>query len=183
MKVSDVIKNCFVKLGYGVVDVTDAENLTAEQKRLVDILLCSVENVHSEIISAYFPFVVAENVTLVDGKLQYSTLTNPKIVYPISLKRGAETRKIKAYPTYIQSDFSGEATFEYCALLPSYSLSTELPCNVPCWLLSEGVVAEYAYANNLIDLGAQAEKKFREGICALKAHSGAGRYVKPRRWA
>lgn len=38
MKVSDVIKNCFVKLGYGVVDVTDAENLTAEQKRLVDIL-------------------------------------------------------------------------------------------------------------------------------------------------
>ncbi len=55
MKVSDVIKNCFVKLGYGVVDVTDAENLTAEQKRLVDILLCSVENVHSEIISAYFP--------------------------------------------------------------------------------------------------------------------------------
>lgn len=116
MKVSDVIKNCFVKLGYGVVDVTDAENLTAEQKRLVDILLCSVENVHSEIISAYFPFVVTENVTLVDGKLQYSTLTNPKIVYPISLKRGAETRKIKAYPTYIQSDFSGEATFEYCAL-------------------------------------------------------------------
>ena len=53
MKVSDVIKNCFVKLGYGVVDVTDAENLTAEQKRLVDILLCSVENVHSEIISAF----------------------------------------------------------------------------------------------------------------------------------
>ena len=108
MKVSDVIKNCFVKLGYGVVDVTDAENLTAEQKRLVDILLCSVENVHSEIISAYFPFVMTENVTLVDGKLQYSTLTNPKIVYPISLKRGAETRKIKAYPTYIQSDFSGD---------------------------------------------------------------------------
>lgn len=105
MKVSDVIKNCFVKLGYGVVDVTDAENLTAEQKRLVDILLCSVENVHSEIISAYFPFVMTENVTLVDEKLQYSTLTNPKIVYPISLKRGAETRKIKAYPTYIQSDF------------------------------------------------------------------------------
>lgn len=33
MKVSDVIKNCFVKLGYGVVDVTDAENLTAEQKK------------------------------------------------------------------------------------------------------------------------------------------------------
>ena len=49
--------------------------------------------------------------------------------------------------------------------------------------MSEGVVAEYAYANNLIDLGAQAEKKFREGIYALKAHSGAGRYVKPRRWA
>ena len=67
--------------------------------------------------------------------------------------------------------------------MPSYSLTTELPSNVPCWLLSEGVVAEYAYANNLIDLGAQAEKKFREGICALKAHSGAGRYVKPRRWA
>lgn len=105
MKVSDVIKNCFVKLGYGVVDVTDAENLTAEQKRLVDILLCSVENVHSEIISAYFPFVMTENVTLVDGKLQYSTLTNPKIVYPISLKRGAETRKIKAYPTYIKAIF------------------------------------------------------------------------------
>ena len=32
-------------------------------------------------------------------------------------------------------------------------------------------------------LGVQAEKKFREGICALKAHSGAGRYMKPRRWA
>jgi len=183
MKVSDVIKNCFVKLGYGVVDVTDTENLTTEQKRLIDILSCCVENVHSEIISAYFPNVVTENVTLVDGKLEYSTLKNSKIVYPISLKRGAETRKIKAYPTFLQSDFSGDATFEFCALLQKYELSTELPGNVPCWLLSEGVVAEYAYASNLIDLGAQAEKKFREGICALKAHGGAGRYVKPRRWA
>lgn len=98
MKVSDVIKNCFVKLGYGVVDVTDAENLTAEQKRLVDILLCSVENVHSEIISAYFPFVVTENVTLVDGKLQYSTLNNTKIVYPISLnaaRKQGKSRRIR----------------------------------------------------------------------------------------
>lgn len=40
MKVSDVIKNCFVKLGYGVVDVTDAENLTAEQKDL-SIFCCA----------------------------------------------------------------------------------------------------------------------------------------------
>lgn len=183
MKVSDVIKNCFVKLGYGVVDVTDTENLTNEQKKLINILVCCVENVHSEIISTYFPNVVTENVTLVDDKFSYSSLKNAKIVYPISLKRGGETRKIKAYPTYVESDFSGDGVFEFCALLDKYEMTTELGCGVPCWLLSEGVVAEYAYANNLIDVGVQAEKKYREGIAALKSHSGAGRYVKPRRWA
>ena len=165
MKVSDVIKNCFVKLGYGVVDVTDAENLTAEQKRLVDILLCSVENVHSEIISAYFPFVMTENVTLVDEKLQYSTLTNPKIVYPISLKRGAETRKIKAYPTYIQSDFSGEATFEYCALLPSYSLSTELPGNVRAGFCRKALLRN-THTQTTLSTSARKPKRSSEKVFA-----------------
>ena len=182
MKVSDVIKNCFVKLGYGVVNVTD-ESLTDDKKRLVDILLLCVENVHSEVISTYFPNIVTEKVTLVDGKVEYSALKNHKIVYPVSLKCGGETRKIRAFPTYIESDFSGDATLEFCALLPEYTLSTELSGTVPCWLLSEGVVSEYAYATNMLDVGASAEKKFREGLSELKTHFGAGRYVRPRRWA
>ena len=183
MKVSDVIKNCFFKLGYGVsTDPSDAENLSSQERELVNVLLRAVENVHSEIVSTYFPNIVKENVVLVDGKLLFSELTQKKIVYPVSLKRGAETKKIKVYPAYIESDFSGDAVFEFCALPDVYAPDTELGDRVPEWLLSEGVVAEYAYANNLIDAGAQSEKKFREGLSRLKSHEFCGRYVKPRRW-
>lgn len=40
MKVSDVIKNCFVKLGYGVVDVTTPKTLPRNKKDL-SIFCCA----------------------------------------------------------------------------------------------------------------------------------------------
>ncbi|UKI51780.1 MAG: hypothetical protein L6V79_06340 [Clostridium sp.] len=41
MKVSDVIKNCFVKLGYGVVDVSDAEKPYRGTKKDLSIFCCA----------------------------------------------------------------------------------------------------------------------------------------------
>ncbi len=182
MKIREIIGDCLLKLGYGTaVDMVTDANRTDEQNKAVNMLLKCASIVYSEIITNHFPNVVKETVTLTDGKMELSQLTNSKFVYALSLKQNGENRKIKVYPTYIESNFSGEGELEFVALLSTYDLDTELPERVPSWLLAEGVAAEYAYANNMIDAGVQSERKFRDGLSELKAR-GAGKYVRARRW-
>lgn len=183
MKIRNIISDCLLKLGYGTaVDMEIDANRSAEENRIVDILLRCVSITYTEIVTRHFPNIVREEVVLTDNKLTFATLTGGKFVYAVSLKQKGEYQKIKVYPTFLESEFSGEATLEYCALPASYTLDTELPDVVPCQIIADGVTAEYAYAENMIDTGVSCERKFAEGLGALKCR-GVGKYVKARRWS
>lgn len=182
MKIREIISDCLFKLGYGTaIDMTVDANRTEEQNRTVNMLLKCASIVYSEIITAHFPNVVKERVTLTDCRLPLNTLQNSKFVYAVALRQHGENRKIKQYPSHIESNFSGEGELEFVALINAYTLDTELGDRVPAWLLAEGIVAEYAYANNLIDAAVQSERKFRDGLSQLKSR-GASKYVRARRW-
>lgn len=181
MLIRDILALCFVKLGYGTsVDMVTDANRSDEENRIVNILTRCAAVVYNEILTNHIPNIVKEKVVLTDNKVNLSTLSETKFVYAVALKCGGENRKIKQYPNYIESNFSGEAELEFVALA-DVTLDTDVPARIPHWLLADGIVAEYAYANNMIDVAVQTERKFYEGLTALKS-KGAGRYVKQRRW-
>jgi hypothetical protein len=182
MTVKDIIGDCIFKLGHAErISMADDAVYTEEEQKILDALLRAANIVYAEICTNWFLNVVTETVTFTDAKLQLSDLTNTRFVYAVSLKHGGTYRKIKQYPSYIKSDFSGEAELEFVAVPDTLLMTTVIDGRVPAWLFSDGVVGEYAFSNNMLDAAVQYERRFREGLSRLKGH-GAGRYLKPRRW-
>lgn len=182
MKVYEILNDCLFKLGLSDrLSLTEAGTYTEEQQKIINALLRCSNMVYAELCTSYFPNIVTENVLFSENKLNLSQLQNSKYVYAVTLRQNGILKKIKQYPSYIESNFSGEAVLEYVALPATLAFNSELICRIPSWLFAEGIVGEYAYANNLIDIAVACERKFREGLGQLRAR-GSGKYVKARRW-
>lgn len=181
MILKDILSDCVLKLGYGDrINFDETEERTQEAQKVIDILLRSADIVYAEICTNHILNTVRENVTLTDNRLEHNALKN-MLVYTISLKQNGISRRIKQYPSFIESNFSGDGVLEYVSLPEKLTLNSNIPDTVPCWLIADGIVSEYAFANNLIDIAVQHERKYHEGLSLLKTH-GASKYVKARRW-
>lgn len=180
MLVKDIISNCILKLGYSDRIDIEKEELSQEEQKIINTLLKCADIIYAEISTAYLPNLTKENVTLRNNKLCHSTLNN-KLIYCVSLKQNGIARYIKQYPSYIESNFSGDAILEYVCLPEKLTLASDIPNTIPFWLISNGIIAEYAYANNLIDIAVQHERKYREGLSLMKSR-GASKYIKARGW-
>lgn len=115
MKVSDVIKNCFVKLGYGVVDVTDAENLTAEQKDLSIFVVLGRKRTFRD-NKRVFPVRYDGKRDARRRETSIFDVDKPenRVSDFIETRRG--NKENQGVSDVYTKRFSGEATFEYCAL-------------------------------------------------------------------
>lgn len=182
MKVYEILNDCIFKLGMSDrISLTETGTYTDEQQKIINSLLRCANIVYAELCTNYFPNIVCEKVLFTDNKLNLSSLQNNRFVYAVTLRQNGILKRIKQYPSYIESNFSGDAVLEYVALPNPLTFLTEVSNVIPSWLYAEGIVSEYAFANNLIDIAAACERKFREGLGQLRAR-GAGKYVKARRW-
>ncbi|MEG1612720.1 MAG: hypothetical protein RR357_00965 [Clostridia bacterium] len=182
MKVKEIISDCVFKLGFGDrINMSEGAVWTAEEQKTIDILLRCANIVYAEICTNYLPNIITETVNLIDNKVQLSALINKKYVYAVTLRQNGFFKPIKQYPAFIESNFSGEGQLDFVAIPATLALNTEINERIPSWLFADGVVSEYAFANNLIDIAVQYERKFRESIGHLKTQ-GSSKYVKARRW-
>lgn len=180
MQIIDIIENCVFRLGqYGNFDVK-AESLSDEQMRMRDMLLRAVNLVYAELCAEHIPMLTAEAVELIEGRLAYSALSKP-LLYALSLTRQGVRQGIKCYPAFLESEFSGAAVLEYAYLPDQLGLTDELPARIPPLLLTDGALAEYCYAQNLLDAAVQSERRYTDALSALKT-KGAGKSVRARRW-
>lgn len=181
MKVRDILNDCVFKLGYaGRVDASEGAENGAEEMNILDMLVRCVNLVYAEMCVEYKLNVVSETVNFVDNKFELCGLTN-KFAYAVCLKHNGRSRRIKQYPSHIESDFSGEAELEFAAMPPTLTADSTIPDAVPSGVISDGAVSEYAYANNMLDSAVQYERKFKEGMSNI-FRRGSSKYVKARRW-
>lgn len=179
MVLNDILADCALKLGYaGSVDFT--EPMTGDARRIFDKLIRCAGLVYGEIITDYLPLIKRESVVFDNGALEISALSG-RMLYVIGIRRGGVSKRFRLFSTYIETVFSGEGEIEYACLPEPLTGQSEIDARLPEWLFAEGICAEYCFAENLADMAAAFQTKFREGISKLRRRDGRV-YVKARGW-
>ena len=89
-----------------------------------------------------------------------------------SIKKDGVAKSFKTKASYIETTFDGDAEIEYAYLADDFPLTGEIADKrLAKWLIADGVVAEFCYAENMPVEAAAAYKRFTDGLKYLKNKS------------
>lgn len=118
MIVSDVLKITLKNISREdiletkIFDESSTQEATSEQQKVVDDLVCALNDTIQSIVYVYFPLKKLENITVTNGQFDYSSLTKPLIdVFKLKNKDGV-SQKFTTFPTFFTCP-SGSYTITY----------------------------------------------------------------------
>lgn len=168
MTVKEVISAALFKMGYGEVDF---DEMTSEESALVQKMLKCLNLVYQQIETEYLPLTKKETKNFSGGTLEISTLSKP-LLYVVGIKKDGVAKSFKTKASYIETTFDGDAEIEYAYLADDFLLTGEIEDKrLAKWLIADGVVAEFCYAENMPVEAAAAYKRFTDGLKYLKNKS------------
>ena len=93
-------------------------------------------------------------------------------MYVVGIKKDGVAKSFKTKASYIETTFDGDAEIEYAYLADDFLLTGEIADKrLAKWLIADGVVAEFCYAENMPVEAAAAYKRFTDGLKYLKNKS------------
>ncbi len=183
MTVKSVMHTAAVCLG--IADVVDEyiNKNGGTQTKTGDLLLQCFNMVENELALDYIPLFREDEMTVTNGKILYSSFGSD--VSRIVKVTDLEGRKLpfKLFATYLQ--VSGERVRVRYAYMPAAKVLSgvsDFKTEVSERLFAYGMAAEYAMTTGLYEEAAVWDKKYKEGIEALRRGTQGGR-VPARRWA
>ncbi len=167
MKINEVIKLSCDFLGLSELkELVGAEDVSGlEKDKLNDMLTCA-NLAYEEIVTEYLPILTTEEVETEDGKISYSSLSNP-ISGIISVKdenSGEISYSLSA--DHIDTR-AGKTQITYQIMPQKFDFGDELSVIFPDRLLSYGTAREYLFMQGMSDEAVIYEKRFKEALISF----------------
>lgn len=188
MTIKSILKIAGLFLGKNdVVSALDLQNLSSASQSIQDeinLLVKCLNLAYMEVASDYIPLLYKENITLEDGKLNFSGLTKT-LIDVVSLKDKDGFRlKYKLFPSYLQtSENQVEITYSYqpTELTSVGSTIESFAGKISEKVLAFGTLMEYCFISGLYEDAEIWEKRFKDSlfVCSRKK---SGMKLPSRRW-
>ncbi|NLZ25423.1 MAG: hypothetical protein GX891_03080 [Clostridiales bacterium] len=179
MEVKYILSLFFEKIGEE--DLTKVEQLSDAQSLKLSKALGILNFIYLQIRCDYLPLISQEQVASVDGKIEYSKLSE-RFKKLIRLEKDGKRIKAKTLPTHIETLEDGEMTIEYIYIPKALNLDDEIFDN----RLSElevlyGMLSQHYLDENVFDQASYYDTLFKEAMSRAK-YKGREIKVKERAW-
>lgn len=167
----------------GIVDEVEAyfDGLNDNGEKNADLLLTCFNVVENELALDYLPLTMEQSVTST-GKVFYTSLYRNAVRITEVVDENGQSVPFKLYASYMQVQ-SGNLIVRYTYTPSQKGLneSSDFSAPVSERLIAYGVAAEYCMATGLLSEAAVWDKKYKEGIEAIRRVPTAKR-IQERRW-
>lgn len=143
-----------------------AEEVDEESSAQIAKLLSCANLAYEEIVTEYIPILQTEQISVTDGKIPFSTLSQP-ICGIISVKDSAnQDIKYTLSADHISLDASS-AQITYQTVPEKLELGAELNVLFPERLLAYGIAREYLFMLDQSDSALIFEKRFKDALTSF----------------
>lgn len=182
MRVKDIILLAATQVG--IVDEVESyyDGMNGNGEKNADLLLACFNIVENELALDYIPLIAEQAVTTATGEIAYSTLSKNVVRIIGVFNEEGESVPFTLHAAHMQAQ-AGKLTVRY-TYTPAQKLvggTSDFSAPVSERLLAYGVAAEYSMAMGLLSEAAVWDKKYKEGIEAIRRLPTAKR-MKERRW-